>query len=557
MRHLAILCQQAGITQVVHSPGSRVAPLLIAFERQNEIKVTSIIDERCAAFYALGIAQQTLQVVVLICTSGTAALNYAPAIAEAYYQRVPLLILTADRPNEWIDQNDMQSIKQLGLYENYIKKSFSLPNVVTDEHDLWHSNRLVCEALNHCKYPDFGPVHINVPLQEPLYQLEEPVNNVLPKFIELPDSINFLKQSSFDKMKEVWKDSRLKWIIVGMSAPNHSLEMELLKLVEHDSTVVVLCERLANFSSSTFFYDLEGLMTVLEEKGAEALFPDLVVSLGGMVVSKKIKQFLRKNRPTHHWSIDKANKFLDTYQSLTLELPIEAVSFFQQLTQNSSPISEPNPMYVLQEKLREAKTRFLDKIPFSDLKAVELVLEQLPPNTLLQLGNSMSVRYACLLENLGNPVANYANRGVGGIDGASSTASGAATTHDSLTLLICGDLSFIYDSNALWNKVLSEKLRIVILNNSGGQIFNIIAGPSNLAEKEERFITHQSVELSSLVKAFNIDFYSCQTAKELQNILPKFLLNNHKTKILEIKTDGALSSDVYKSYFSEIKGIIK
>ena len=164
------------------SPGSRCAPLTIAFNRLDGISCTSIIDERSAGFIALGLAQQTNKPVVLICTSGSAMLNYAPALAEAYYQKIPLLVLSADRPNEWIDQGENQSINQFEVYKNFIKKSYQLPVQIHTEEDLWYSSRIVSEALNTCIYPDFGPVHINIPLREPLYNLSDTVVQA-PKII--------------------------------------------------------------------------------------------------------------------------------------------------------------------------------------------------------------------------------------------------------------------------------------------------------------------------------------------------------------------------------------
>lgn len=177
IQHLAGICAIKGIEYAVISPGSRCAPLTIAFNRQKEIECISIIDERSAAFVALGIAQQTEKPVALICTSGSAILNYAPALAEAYYQKIPLLVLSADRPNEWIDQGENQSIQQFEVYKNYIKKSFQLPLQVNNDKDLWYSDRIVSEAINTCMYPDFGPVHINIPLREPLYELTDKINN--------------------------------------------------------------------------------------------------------------------------------------------------------------------------------------------------------------------------------------------------------------------------------------------------------------------------------------------------------------------------------------------
>ena len=559
IHHLVEICVQHQISRVILSPGSRCAPLTIAFNRHPQIQCTTIIDERCAAFYALGIAQQTHKPVILVCTSGTAALNYAPAIAEAYYQRVPLLIFTADRPAEWIDQNDMQSIRQNGLYENYIQRSFTLPNDIQTDEDLWYSNRLVSEAINACAYPDFGPVHVNVPLREPLYELEETPTSISPKIIEIPQTDNQLSAQAFTTIWEQWKAAKNKWIIVGVESVNVELENVLLELMLQDPSISVFCETISNLHAPHFFHNIDGLLTLIEKSEDTNLQPDLVISLSGMLVSKKMKLFLRKNRPQEHWLLDKTAKHLDTYQSLTKVLPIAPLTFFSQLAQKLSKISsaylsnsKANLLQSLNQLLQEKQQMYLSTIPFSDLKAAEIIFQELPENSHLQLGNSMSVRYGNLLGLANRQITAYANRGVGGIDGATSTAAGAASTFDGFTTLISGDLSFFYDSNALWNKELSANLRIIILNNSGGNIFRIIDGPNKIKELEERFEVQQNLNAAHLVQSFGLSYYFCDNKTDLREILGDFFLPSNVAKVLEVKTDGKVSTTVFKEFFKSL-----
>lgn len=171
IRHLAEICAAKGIENIIISPGSRNAPIILAFKQQSGIHCLSIVDERSASFFALGMAQQTGKTVAIACTSGTAVLNYAPAIAEAFYQKVPLLIITADRPVEWIDMADSQTIRQKDIFKNYIQKSVELPQTINTEDELWHTDRLINEAINSCVYPVSGPVHINFPFTEPLLMM--------------------------------------------------------------------------------------------------------------------------------------------------------------------------------------------------------------------------------------------------------------------------------------------------------------------------------------------------------------------------------------------------
>lgn len=551
IHQLVEICAQHGITRAILSPGSRCAPLTIAFNRHPEIECTTIVDERCAAFYALGIAQQTRKPVVIVCTSGTAALNYAPAIAEAYYQRVPLLILTADRPSEWIDQNDMQSIRQTALYGNYIKKSFSLPNDAQLTEEIWHSNRIVSEAINACSYPDYGPVHINVPLREPLYDLEEAQASKPQKIIELVQTNKKISPLVFDQLFEQWKTAKNKWIVVGMENPNIELEQDLIRLMEQDSSISVWCETISNLHHPQFFHNIDGLFSLFGGLYNAQLKPDLVVSLSGMLVSKKMKLYLRHHRPNQHWLIDKAAKHLDTYQSLTKVLPIEANTFFGQLAEKewTNPNQSVNPLQTLNAKLQEREKDFYRLAPFSDLKAYQVIFEQLPTKSNLQLGNSMPVRYGNLLGLANRLITCYANRGVGGIDGASSTAAGAASTFKGITTLISGDLSFFYDSNALWNKKLSNNLRIIIVNNSGGNIFRIIDGPNKISELENRFEVQQTLNAQLMVESFGLEYHFCDEEKGLHTILSDFFEDSKRAKVLEIKTDGVVSTQVFKDYF--------
>ena len=170
IQNLVDICAKKGVEKIVISPGSRNAPIILAFSKHPKIECLSVVDERSAAFFALGIAQQSQKTVAIACTSGTAALNFAPAIAEAYYQKIPLLVLTADRPVEWIDQADSQSVRQNNIFSNYIKKSFQLPQKITSDDDIWYNDRMISEAINTCHFPDKGPVHINIPFTEPLYE---------------------------------------------------------------------------------------------------------------------------------------------------------------------------------------------------------------------------------------------------------------------------------------------------------------------------------------------------------------------------------------------------
>ena len=204
VRDLVEICSIKGIKHVVIAPGSRNAPLTISFNRHPDFTCHSIVDERCAAFFAMGLAQQLNEPVAICCTSGTASLNFASAIAEAFYQKVPMLILTADRPPEWVDQMDGQTIRQSGIFKNYIKKSFDIPVDTDHSDDRWFTQRIVSEAIESTLYPEAGPVHINIPFREPLYDVHDYANEPLPKVFETTKTLLELPQSEISKLQHSW-----------------------------------------------------------------------------------------------------------------------------------------------------------------------------------------------------------------------------------------------------------------------------------------------------------------------------------------------------------------
>lgn len=560
VRYLADICADKGMRHAVFSPGSRCAPLVMAFHRHPHIQCHVIVDERCAAFYALGIAQQTRQPVALICTSGTATLNYAPALAEAFYQEVPLLVLTADRPAEWIDQADMQSIRQVGVYANYIRKSFQLPHHSPPQaDDLWYACRLVNEAFNVSLYPTAAPVHINVPLREPLYdETDTSTDNYIPKRIDLEGGERVLRFPQHAYLWDLWHNSPKKMLLAGLLPPDARL-LRLLRTLQRREDMVLLCESTSNLNDDAFFSNTDRLIDGCNEQQQQYLQPDLLVSFGGMIVSKKIKQFLRKHPPKHHILLHENAAHHDTFQLLTQIVAVPPQAFFSFILEGSKKISRTDtaqPYYHffqhINHRHRLRQQQYLKQIPFCDLKIFDVLWQYLPKNALLQLGNSTPVRYSNIFGLRGQQSA-YGNRGVGGIDGTTSTAAGAAIadTQARLTVLITGDLAFFYDSNALWNEELSPNLRIILINNGGGSIFRIIPGPDHLPpnELQRYFDTPHHLNAEPLAQLYHLEYAACSNEKQLKQALPSFFGKSDRAKILEIKSDKVLSAEVLRNYF--------
>ena len=546
---LAGLLAAKGVSTAVVSPGSRNAPVIAALNRQEGIECLSIVDERSAAFFALGVAQQTLKPVAVSCTSGTAALNYAPAIAEAFYQQVPLIVLTADRPPEWIDQGDGQTIRQHGLYANYIRKSVQLPSEPWNETTLRYNARLINEAIDAATFPVCGPVHINIPLSEPLYKESESSFPDAPVMSRMPITAQ-IGQADLTILAEEWNQAKSKLVIAGLLPPGKKLN-SLLNQLADDPAVAIFTETTSNLSGKHFFPHIDRLIDGVENEHKDDFIPDLLISFGGHIVSRKVKAWLQKEKPKAHWHISPEGFHMDAFRSLSMSIPMNASEFFSNFIQliKQSPVNYHQLWSERQQKRNQKHYAFLQQCTWSDLKAFEIMLEHIPSGTMIQAGNSTPVRYLQLFDPP-NGTNCYSNRGVSGIDGCMSTAVGAAWANPALTVLITGDVAFMYDSNALWNRHLTPNLRIIVMNNGGGNIFRIIEGPDTMPELEQFIETPYIPEIQHLAHTFGLDYYTASAESGLKVCLPAFLdLNIRKPAILEIKTPNKTSAAVLREYF--------
>lgn len=552
---LATIAAAKGMRHAIISSGSRNAPLIIAFDAQEEIECLSIIDERSAAFFAIGIAQQTNKPAGLICTSGSAALNYAPAIAEAFYQKIPLIVITSDRPPEWIDQDDGQTINQINIYSNYCKASFNLPVDTSHPDDFLYAQRLISEAFNSAtEFGNEGPVHINVPFREPLYNEVEKEETEF-KIIDAPAIQRQLSKENEKKLIEVWNNTSKKMIVCGLHKPDKELNRILARLAEGTS-VVVITETTSNMQNDKFICNFDAVIDSIYDRNKALVEPEILVTFGSSITSKKLKTYLRKYKPQYHWHISTSTAHTDTFQSLTDVLAVDEKYFLNLLSLQTGKVKSNYSIGLKSRSLKvhESLLSYTNSIPFSDLKVMETIWRNIPKNSDVHLGNSAPIRYANMFETKSENGINYfCNRGVSGIDGVTSTASGAAYATDRMTTLITGDLGFFYDSNALWNKNLPENLRIIVINNGGGGIFRLIDSKTTpLLEKY--FEAKHSMTAEGLVKAHNIPYYSAKNENELkQNLIKLYKDQNGKPAVLEVFTPNELNAEVFAGYYKSLK----
>lgn len=554
VRLIAEVCHARGIRKVVFSPGSRSAPLVIAFSQIPDMECLVIPDERVAGYFALGMAQQLRETVAVVCTSGTAVLNLLPACCEASYQQIPLLFLTADRPPYAASDGENQAINQEGIFE-----SFATDFKIDADNDSAASIIRTTEVAIFDTQTIRTPARLNIHMQEPLYELTE-------KQVKLPEeqfqpeaaanTVHFRIEAQHKLAAEL-ADSPKKLIVVGLRNSDAKFKKAISELAKRNDTVVFV-ESTSNCLVENAIYDFDSCIELLPETTVKSFIPNIVVTLGNQIISKKLKQLLRKYKPRYHWDVDQYTETrnrdyfqLDSeyYPSITESEALECLLEAEEKTDSNYA----NQWMDISKRSKELKTAYLKDAPYSDFKVIEKLVASLPENASVQYGNSTPVRYSNFFEHNKDITVN-ANRGTSGIDGCVSTAAGAAYANNKLTVCIVGDVSFFYDSNSLWNNYLSPHLRIIVINNSGGNIFRLIDGPGKVKDFEKFFETKHNLNASHLASMYNIPYYFSDRFETLEEILPAFYEpQNGRPAILEIKTNNETSAAVYKQYFEYIR----
>ncbi|MFC0604410.1 2-succinyl-5-enolpyruvyl-6-hydroxy-3-cyclohexene-1-carboxylate synthase [Winogradskyella pulchriflava] len=572
------LCKVHNIKHIVISPGSRNAPLTIGFTHDDFFNCYSIVDERCAAFFALGIAQQIQEPVAVVCTSGSALLNYYPAVAEAYYSKIPLVVLSADRPKHLIDVGDGQTIKQKNVYGEHVHYSANLKLDLKDEPRNSSESELPIfksienklerflgfqkdiQSYNESEIHDaltiatmkYGPVHINIPFDEPLYDIVEELS-VNPQLFKVQAIQERIDEFEIKSLLDVWHSAKRKMILVGVLSPD-SVEEKWLQELADDDSILVFTETTSNLHHPDFFPGIDKIIAPIEELELKALQPDILLTFGGLVVSKKIKAFLRKYKPEHHWHVDLygAN---DTFFCLDKHIRLSINTFlgaFLPLVTHHTKSEYKSTWLEVRQKRRKMHEAYLKTIPFSDFTAFNVLLKSLPKQSQLQVGNSSAIRYTQLFQ-IRKDIEVFCNRGTSGIDGSTSTAIGAAVVTKERTTFITGDLSFIYDSNALWNNYIPKNFRIIVINNEGGGIFRILPGHKDSDNFDTFFETKHKLSAKQLCEMYGFEYVKANDALSLDNALETFYGNSKRPKLLEVFTPSTKNDEILLDYFKFIK----
>jgi 2-succinyl-5-enolpyruvyl-6-hydroxy-3-cyclohexene-1-carboxylate synthase len=562
---IAEICALKGATQAVLCPGSRCAPLTLAFANHDDIQVRTISDERSAGFIATGIAQQTNSPSLLICTSGSASYNFAPAVAEAYFQETPLIIFTADRPKEWIDQYDGQTIRQQNIFGSHVKKSFSLPEDYDHPDAVWYIHRVINEAINLSEEFPKGPVHINIPFREPLYpsKNEKITFSKDLKIISVANSSAVLSQEEIGELKKRLNNFSKILIVAGQQDYDDNL-LKVLDKFSVSNQAPVIGDILSNLHSNrnTIRFS-DTFLSACGDDVQQSLQPELLITFGKSIISKNTKLFLRKLKSLEHWHIQPAGTPADTYQSLSKIIRCNPKYFFKAFLSDKKEKGfekqrKENFLRIWQAEEHRtvlSMSKYFTITSLSELLLIKEFISRLPSRCNLHLANSMSVRYANFvgIEAGKNGIHVYANRGTSGIDGCTSTAVGHSLCNEVPNFLITGDMAFFYDRNAFWHNYPLPNLHVLVLNNHGGIIFNIIDGPGNVPERDEFFVTKQKLTAKHLAAEYGFDYLPVDSIKKIENSLKDFFNFDGRTKILELESSQKENKEAFEKFKQQIR----
>jgi len=554
-RMLVALMEEHGVRYAIVSPGSRNAPLLMAISRRSGIHTEVVIDERSAAFVALGIAVASSQPVALICTSGTAMLNYAPAVAEAFYRKIPLIVVTADRPMEWIDQDDSQTIHQVGALSNYVKRSYDIPPVDIPSYR-WYANRIVNDALLSAVSGVPAPVHINMQISEPLNAICQCPEESYRKISLISPHLD-MSVAEFKVIGNRLLSPCKVMIVAGFMNPDKILNQALKRLASL-SNFVVLTETIANLHGQDFISSIDSTLAVLPE-ASDNYVPDIVITLGGALVSRHIKKFLRSHESIVHWHVGLTDTTVDCFRSVTERINMSPALFFKGLASvmplQSSVSGFASLWRTLRDKADSLRRSFVARVPWCDMKVFATLIPEIPRRWNVHYSNGTAIRYAQLFGD-----HNYhrcdCNRGVSGIDGCTSTAIGASVVYNDVTLLVSGDMSAQYDIGALACRAVSPRFKMIVIRNGGGGIFRFVESTKHLDILDDYFCVSSVLPLEELARGYGFSYFHAGSEEELRMRFRDFAAESLRPAIMAVDTPAQLSAEILDRYFNQIKQAI-
>lgn len=548
---LISLMKKFHIKNIVLSAGTRHAPIARSVENDSFFNTYSIVDERSAAYFALGIARQTGEPVAIACTSSTATCNYLPAIAEAYYQNIPLLILTGDRDPYLLNQLEDQMIDQPGMYEHFVKKTVDLPSVrLKNKNDFWYCERLVNEALLALTHNGKGPVHINFRVANSVVEIIDDTATQLPqtKKIDILDYGTDTKQWK-DCVEELKQAKRIL-VVCGMNNQVNKNELNYMEQFFEKYNCVFSVEHMSNIKFNGALLTFMAAQTLSAVGFAETLMPDIVISLGGNFISA-IKSQLRANaKKFKHWSIVENGEIVDAFKSLTKVFACSLEYFFQYFVENAESTSTNDKNYYELWKKQKEKVKYIDNLEFSNMYAIQELSKKIPDYSILHLGILNSTR---IMQHYDLPehIKVYSNIGTDGIDGSMSTFFGQAYSIKEKAFLVLGDLSFFYDMNSIGIRHIKNNVRIMMINNGGGGEFHFTMGRKKFPKLDEHIAAGHNASAKEWVEARNFTYLSATNKEEFQNNIEKFINEEgDKPVFFEVFTNIDKDGEILREFYN-------
>lgn len=538
------LLKKYGIKHCVLSAGSRNVPFVHSVEKDPDFCCYSVVDERSAGYFALGLAQELNQPVVISCTASTASCNYWPPVAEAFYQGVPIVVLTSDRDPQMLGQWEDQMIDQVGMFDRHVRKSVNLP-IIHERDDEIYCQRLVNEALLELNHHGKGPVHINVPMKA--------YNNSFN--VKTLPQVTKIDRLCVDDERELWdeKIEKLKKAnrILVTCGQNNYVTSELQKVLsdffkKYNSAVSV------EYMSNVYLEEGLNLNICMDARYAipkkvKEVLPDIVISFGGNIFAG-IKDQLRKFAGEfEHWLIQEDGRVVDLYKSITTVFECKPEYFFQYCICGAGQNSKNNREYFHLLK-RYVDSVVYPEFPYSHVYAIKEVVEKIPSDSILHLSINDSIRITNFFK-LQPRVKTYANIGTYGIDGCLSSFLGQAVTGEKQSYLVIGDLAFFYDMNALRLRHIKKNVHILLINNEGGAEFYF-----NRSWKDEASDLHTTArhhtKAEGWVKSNNFIYLTAHDKESLQEALRDFMRADlDRPVFLEVFTEMKTDSDVIYDFF--------
>lgn len=541
---LIALLKKFDIRDIVLSPGGSDIPIIHSIENDNFFSCYSVVDERSAAYYAMGIAQVKDRPVACVCTSGTAVCNYVPGITEAYYQNVPVLAITADKNPYFQDQLETQKINQLNIFSGVVKKAVEIPLIQVDD-DKWLCERLINEALLELDHHGKGPVHINIPIIErtDIYDCQ-----MLP-------NVRGIKRITANCKKATWEDYANKLVnkkilvVVGQNVRFSQTDIDNLNTFYEQFDCIFSVEHLSNLECNgrVFTYPLSEMCNLA---AIPELKPDIVISMGNNLSAYGLKPYLRNcSHFMENWLISEEGKVRDAYKCLTNIFECSVSEFFSNIVSCVEKESESGHEYYM-TWTKEMEKIELPQFEFSNFYVGMKLAESIPENSLLHLAILNSTRIMQYF-NLASGVRTYSNVGALGIDGCFSTFAGQAAVTEELAYLVIGDLSFFYDMNAAGVKSIGPNVRVIMLNNGGGSEFHFFMGKEKIPTINSYICAEHNKTAEGWIRSLGYDYYSASNSDEFNNVLTILSQKSTRPVFVEVFTDMEEDALKTRSFYDE------